>query len=70
VTENIDLAFSVECRLCGTRTVFDIARMDPEKVSRCSGCNHPFTVSHELALSIRNQVERFMKSIPEERTPE
>ncbi|MEJ2698284.1 MAG: hypothetical protein P8Z70_01290 [Desulfuromonadales bacterium] len=70
VTEKIDLAFSVECRLCGTRTSFDLDRIDPEKVSRCSVCGHPFTMSHELALSLRSKVDSFMQTIPEEKDQE
>ena len=70
VTEKIDLSFNVECRLCGTRSSFDLDHIDPEEVSRCSGCGHPFTMSHELALSLRSKVESFMQSIPEEKDQE
>jgi len=66
VTEKIDLVFKVECRLCGTQTEFDLSRIDPEDPLRCPGCNHPFSVSHQLALSLRNRIATFIGSIPEE----
>lgn len=66
MTKKIDLVFKVECRRCGTQTVFDLTQSAPEDHHRCSGCGHLFALSHDLAGAIRQRIDSFINSIPEE----
>ena len=68
MTKQIDLVFKVQCRICGSETVFDLDQVHTENPPLCSACGHSFSVSSELARSLRQQVTDFMDSLPSGKT--